>query len=53
MLLDTELSPLQTDYVETIKNSSHELLVVINDVRRSLYRLCTRPKLMKSVPIDS
>lgn len=32
LLLDTPLSPLQNDYVETIKNSSHELLVVINDI---------------------
>ncbi|GAA5908410.1 hypothetical protein JCM6882_007929 [Rhodosporidiobolus microsporus] len=32
LLLDTQLTPLQTDYVETIKNSSQELLVVINDI---------------------
>lgn len=36
LLLDTPLSPLQNDYVETIKNSSHELLVVINDVSRDI-----------------
>jgi signal transduction histidine kinase len=29
LLLDTQLTPVQTDYVETIKNSSQELLVVI------------------------
>ncbi|KAK4056866.1 hypothetical protein OIO90_002116 [Microbotryomycetes sp. JL221] len=32
LLLDTSLTPVQTDYVETIKNSSQELLVVINDI---------------------
>ncbi|GAA5929492.1 hypothetical protein JCM3775_002356 [Rhodotorula graminis] len=32
LLLDTQLTPVQTDYVETIKNSSQELLVVINDI---------------------
>ena len=32
LLLDTPLNPVQTDYVETIKNSSQELLVVINDI---------------------
>ncbi|SCZ98541.1 BZ3500_MvSof-1268-A1-R1_Chr3-1g05452 [Microbotryum saponariae] len=32
LLLDTTLTPVQTDYVETIKNSSQELLVVINDI---------------------
>ncbi|ORY92797.1 hypothetical protein BCR35DRAFT_311761 [Leucosporidium creatinivorum] len=32
LLLDTSLNPVQTDYVETIKNSSQELLVVINDI---------------------
>ncbi|KAM0787699.1 hypothetical protein ACM66B_003759 [Microbotryomycetes sp. NB124-2] len=32
LLLDTPLTPVQTDYVETIKNSSQELLVVINDI---------------------
>lgn len=32
LLLETPLTPLQTDYVETIKNSSQELLVVINDI---------------------
>ncbi|BGP60434.1 hypothetical protein NBRC10512_004439 [Rhodotorula toruloides] len=32
LLLETQLTPVQTDYVETIKNSSQELLVVINDI---------------------
>lgn len=32
LLLETPLTPVQTDYIETIKNSSQELLVVINDV---------------------
>ena len=32
LLLDSPLNPVQTDYVETIKNSSDELLVVINDI---------------------
>ncbi|GAA5970007.1 hypothetical protein JCM11641_000231 [Rhodosporidiobolus odoratus] len=32
LLLETQLSPTQADYVETIKNSSQELLVVINDI---------------------
>ncbi|KAM0752526.1 hypothetical protein T439DRAFT_379572 [Meredithblackwellia eburnea MCA 4105] len=32
LLLETPLTPVQMDYVETIKNSSHELLVVINDI---------------------
>mgnify|MGYP001599578414 FL=1 len=32
LLLDSPLNPVQTDYVETIKNSSHELLSVINDI---------------------
>lgn len=30
LLLDTSLTPVQTDYVETIKNSSQELLVVVS-----------------------
>ncbi|GAA6060973.1 hypothetical protein JCM10212_006555 [Sporobolomyces blumeae] len=32
LLLETALTPVQADYVETIKNSSQELLVVINDI---------------------
>ncbi|GAA5989125.1 hypothetical protein JCM10908_001168 [Rhodotorula pacifica] len=32
LLLDTVLTPVQTDYVETIKNSAQELLVVLNDI---------------------
>lgn len=32
LLLDTALTPVQTDYVETIKNSAQELLVVLNDI---------------------
>ncbi|GAA5931685.1 uncharacterized protein JCM15063_001537 [Sporobolomyces koalae] len=32
LLLESQLTPVQTDYVETIKNSSQELLVVINDI---------------------
>ncbi|GAA5903955.1 uncharacterized protein JCM6883_002039 [Sporobolomyces salmoneus] len=32
LLLETPLTPVQTDYIETIKNSSQELLVVINDI---------------------
>ncbi|GAA6006530.1 hypothetical protein JCM11491_004996 [Sporobolomyces phaffii] len=32
LLLETALTPVQTDYIETIKNSSQELLVVINDI---------------------
>ncbi|GAA5947465.1 hypothetical protein JCM3765_001690 [Sporobolomyces pararoseus] len=32
LLLETSLTPVQTDYIETIKNSSQELLVVINDI---------------------
>lgn len=31
-LLDTQLSPMQIDYVETIRNSSKELLRVIDDI---------------------
>ncbi|BFZ53742.1 hypothetical protein PYCC9005_000773 [Savitreella phatthalungensis] len=31
-LLDTKLTPMQTDYVETIRNSSRELLRVIDDI---------------------
>ncbi|ORY83742.1 hypothetical protein BCR37DRAFT_378707 [Protomyces lactucae-debilis] len=31
-LLDTPLTPMQTDYVETIRNSSKELLRVIDDI---------------------
>lgn len=33
LLLDTSLTPVQTDYVETIKNSSQELLVVVSLTR--------------------
>ncbi|BGP14068.1 hypothetical protein JCM10213v2_002006 [Rhodosporidiobolus nylandii] len=32
LLLDTQLTPVQTDYVATIQNSAQELLVVINDI---------------------
>lgn len=32
LLLDTTLSPLQTDYVETIRDSGNELLTIINDI---------------------
>lgn len=32
LLLDTSLTPTQTDYVETVRNSSESLLAIINDI---------------------
>ncbi|HAG82543.1 MAG TPA: hypothetical protein DCL61_15610, partial [Cyanobacteria bacterium UBA12227] len=32
LLLDTELNPQQSEFVETIRNSGEALLTIINDI---------------------
>lgn len=32
LLLDTELTPQQTEYVETVRNSSDSLLLIVDDI---------------------